>query len=302
MISFKMRTAIIVLNYNNYKITCTNVQRLIELDGDYFIVIVDNNSKDDSINYIKRSFEDTRGILIVESKVNGGYSFGNNLGAKEAIKINPKLEFIAVMNPDVIIQNPQIFTSMLDRANKNEKIAVIAPRMIENNIVQTNRSGWMIGGIWKKIFARTAIENIICQIKEQPISKGNYQFVDAVHGSFFVIKRTIFEHIGFFDAQIFLYGEETVLGIKIKKAGYLECIDEDYTFIHDHDYSKETVDKMICQGKQMFNSSKYILKKYYNANWYHRFLYTLIQGSLYYIYYPLLFKIKEILKTIFRRY
>lgn len=297
MISFKNRTAIIILNYNNYVDTCENVDRLLTLNGDYFIVIVDNNSNNNSISYLRSKYNNVDGIVIVESKSNGGYSAGNNLGAKAAIKKNDSLEFIAIMNPDVIICDKEIFDQMLNKVADQRNIAVIAPRMIENGILQTKRSGWMIAGIWERIFARTRLQKTF-HPHTNSVCDGSYQFVDAVHGSFFIIKRIVLEQIGFLDSNIFLYGEETVLGIKVKNAGYVECIDNDYTYIHNHNYGNETADKMIKQGKITYVSMKYILKQYYKTSWYHRLLFIFVQGSLYYIYFPIMINFKRLIKKV----
>lgn len=297
MISFKSRTAIIILNYNNYMATCENINRLLALNGDYFLVIVDNNSINESVKYLRSKYDNVDGIIIVESKNNGGYSAGNNLGAKTAIRQNSNLKFIAIMNPDVIIKNKEIFGKMLDKATEYKNVAVVAPRMIENGVLQGKRSGWMLAGIWERILSRTPFQNMFhSEIKAA--SEGSYQYIDAVHGSFFIIKKNIFEKIKFLDSNIFLYGEETALGIKVKKAGYAECIDNDYTYVHNHDYSSETADQMIKQGKITYNSMKYIIEQYYNPSWYHLFLFLLVQGSLYYIYFPTLLKFKRFVKRI----
>lgn len=297
MISFKARTAIIILNYNNYVTTSENVDRLLSLDGDYFIVIVDNKSINNSLDYLREKYNNIDGIVIVESKNNNGYSAGNNLGAKTAIKYNNNLEFISIMNPDVIINDKEIFGLMLDNMIGYTNVAVIAPRMIENGVLQDKRAGWIIPGVWERIFSRTPLQNMF-HFEKHLSCEGSYQYVEAVHGSFFIIKRNVFEQIGFLDSNIFLYGEETALGIKVKKAGYKECIDNNYTYVHNHNYSNETAEKMIKHGKITYTSMKYILERYYDAEWYHRFMFTLVQGILYYLYFPTLLRFKRLLKKI----
>lgn len=295
MLSPKSKTAIIVLNYKKYKLTCSNVDNLIELDGDYYIIIVDNNSMNESMDFIRDKYSKTEGVYIVASKENRGYSAGNNIGIHEAIKINPSVKYIAIMNPDVIINDREIFNSMIDGAFNNKDIAVVAPRMIEECYKNLDRSGWMISNIWERIFDRTFLHKFFIKGHDIKIN-GNYHYVDAIHGSFFIVRRNVFEKIGFFDENIFLYGEEIVLAKKIKNIGLIECIDYNFSYIHDHDYSRETITDMVRQGKQTYKSMKYIIEKYYEAKWYHRFLYFIVQGFLYYIYFPVLFRLKRVVK------
>lgn len=294
MLSFNSRTAIIILNYNNFKTTIDSVNRLINLDGNYYIVIVDNNSTDDSLQILKNAFGDVPGIDVVSSKNNGGYSSGNNIGARRSIKLNPNLEFIAIMNPDVIIEDKEIFNQMIDKAKENKEIAVITAQMVENGEIQTTRAGWNLNSIWQRIFARTAIEKYFVKNNDYEIS-GTLRFVDAVHGSFFIIKRSVFEDIGFLDENIFLYAEETALAFKLKRRGLKACIDKEYSYVHAHEYKKETKEKMIAQGKMLYKSLRYVVKKYYRGNFFQIFLFDIIQGGLYYIYYPVLFSIKHFL-------
>lgn len=297
MSAYNAKTAIIVLNYQNYNLTILNVDKLLKLKGDYYIVIVDNNSSNDSYEALNSNYQNNDVVFVVKSKQNGGYSAGNNLGIRKAIELNSNVKYIAVMNPDVIIEDKEIFHSMLATFEKKPFVAVIAPLMVEAGKVQESRSGWMIASIWERIFSRTRLQKCFKKQRVQE-NDGVLHFVDAIHGSFFIIRRDIFEKIGFFDESVFLYGEETILGLKLKRLGYTECLDYSFKYIHDHNYGKESSEKIIKQGKIQFKSMKYILNKYYDARWYHRAMYFVVQGYLYYMKFPLIITIKRILGKI----
>lgn len=69
----------IVLNYKNYSQTIECAQILIEAGMDR-IIIVDNASPNNSYLFLKKNFNRSRQVFVVESEKNGGYAEGNNFG------------------------------------------------------------------------------------------------------------------------------------------------------------------------------------------------------------------------------
>ena len=79
-------------------------------------------------------------------------------------------------------------------------------------------------------------------------------------------KKT-FETIGGYDEDMFLYCEETMLGCKMKAAGFATYCCSDVSYIHMHDVSiSRSIASTVRQKKIMLNSHHLLLKKYLNAN------------------------------------
>ena len=108
---------IIVLNYNNWRDTIKCVESVLNLDYKYYqVVIVDNNSSDDSImqieNFISNQNHDifkeddlsksNKKIIFIKAKENKGYSAGNNIGIKFA-KLNG-YDFVWILNNDTVVK------------------------------------------------------------------------------------------------------------------------------------------------------------------------------------------------------
>ena len=90
--------SIIILNYNAGNLLLECIESLLQTNYQKFeIIIVDNASKDDSINKCKERFVD---IQIIENRKNLGYCEGNNVGIRKA-----KGEFIVILNPDTIVES-----------------------------------------------------------------------------------------------------------------------------------------------------------------------------------------------------
>ena len=73
------KVAIILINYKQYKITMECIESIKKSNfKDYTIIVVDNNSQDESI----KEFNKLEDIVVIESKENNGFSSGCNIEKK----------------------------------------------------------------------------------------------------------------------------------------------------------------------------------------------------------------------------
>ena len=88
--------SIIILNYNAGNLLLECIESVSKTNYDNFeIIVVDNASKDDSVNQCKEKFQE---IQIIENEKNLGYCEGNNIGIR-----NAKGEFVVILNPDTMV-------------------------------------------------------------------------------------------------------------------------------------------------------------------------------------------------------
>lgn len=260
---------LIILNYNNYKETENCVDNLLNLHIKYEIVIVDNNSKNDSFMKLQNKYKDERNIDVIKTEKNGGYSYGNNFGMKYAIKKYSGINYFCILNPDVEIDDVEIFKKMKEKII-NTDISIISPIMLSYGGYFNSLSfGWEIPSnktIWYNniIFLKKKIGNRKIKVNNDRIAE-----VGVVSGSFFMIKKCDIEKIGFLDENVFLYNEENLLAIKLKKIGKKEAILMNAYFYHNHDYSKNRTIKLkekLKINKIGYQSRKYLCQKFYSRN------------------------------------
>jgi len=95
---FEPLVSVIILNYNAGNLLSKCIESVLKTDYEKFeIIIVDNDSKDDSVDRCKEKFRD---VQIIENKKNLGYCEGNNVGIR-----NAKGEFIVILNPDTVVDS-----------------------------------------------------------------------------------------------------------------------------------------------------------------------------------------------------
>jgi hypothetical protein len=225
-----MTLSIIILSYNTKDLTvaCINSivsQYKLELDKDQFeIITVDNASTDDSIRAISNSkflISNKDSIKIIESKENLGFSKGCNLGAKDA-----KGEYLLFLNSDTEIKD-QGFLKMVDYLKKNEQIGVLGGALKNENGTSQASAGKFYN-LLALFLAMIGLERVGF-LRESP---KRIKKVDWVSGASLMIKKKVFDKIGGFEKELFMYAEDMELCFKANKKGFPTYFYPEVTLFH----------------------------------------------------------------------
>ena len=217
-----LECSIIIVNYNTCKLTleCVESIRKFSSDFTYEIIVVDNASSDESSKILSK----TENVRYIQSDRNLGFGSANNMGAKSA-----KGQYLFLLNSDTILLENSI-KKMLDFYIANQKelnIGALGCILIDegNNFINS-------GGFFPK--AKNYINSYLGKtIKELEIStKKESQEIDFVTGADLMISKDIYEEIGGFDENFFLYYEETDLQKRLANLGYKNYILTTTKIIH----------------------------------------------------------------------
>lgn len=254
-----MNIGIVILNYNDSQTTIDLLMRVQEFKNLNSIVVVDNNSTDDSYKELINYSNDK--IKIIRAAENNGYSYGNNIGCQYLSKKN--VDYIIVSNPDVVFSEEDI-NKLIESFSKNT--AIVAPTIQEGDFL--NR-GWKFPSVF--IDGMSNINYIGRKFKRKILYseeyyKNNYSKVDVVSGCFFIIKREVFDKIEGFDENVFLYYEESMISKKIEKIGKDIIVNNKVQIVHKHSVSIDKSIGKIKKFKILTKSQRYYHKNYNNAN------------------------------------
>lgn len=264
-----MKTAIIVLNYNDSENTTKFVSSILHYDILNKIIIVDNlsNRENEFENLLKLSCEK---VDIIRSDKNGGYAYGNNYGLRYLDeKYKNEFEYVIISNPDVYVSEENIIKT-INHMEENEDVTICSPRMYFVT-GPARRAAWKKRTYLIDIANSTRITEFLLYplLKKGEYSKEEYKNavlnVDNIAGSFFVSRFDMFKEVGYFDENTFLFYEEDILGDKIKEKGYKIQLLNDINFMH---YESKSIGKIMNLYKKMdilFDSKIYYHKKYNNA-------------------------------------
>lgn len=252
------KTAVIILNFNSYNQTIECIESVKNITyPNYEIIVVDNNSKDDSLQQIKGSFPD---VILLKSRDNLGYASGNNLGIKYALEKN--MEYICILNNDVAVDRN--FLEPIIKTLMDDKNAAAAGPSIcyygQDDVIQA------MGG---NINLYTGLPTMkfkgkkLSQVKEDIVS------VDYLGGACFVVKAEILKKIGLIPENYFLFYEETEFFLNIKRQGYKLISIRDSRVYHK---VSGTISKYKGLSYFFLNRNRIIFVRR-NARLYHKFIF-----------------------------
>jgi GT2 family glycosyltransferase len=199
----KKNVSIIIVNYNGKDLIKDCLDSVLsQVFIDFELVIVDNGSTDDSINFIKSNFIDKR-IKIVESDKNLGFAGGNNLGFK-----NTSGDYIVLLNNDTVVDKDWL-KYLYELINSDETIGIAQSLVITEGIpsryYEKNGTVNLLGHNIMEVF----------NIGEDSIGE-----IFQATGCSLIIRRSLLDDIGgLFLDEYFAYAEDTFLCFKVKFFG-----------------------------------------------------------------------------------
>ena len=204
--------SIIIPHWNGIDIITECLESLQKTTYPNFeIIVVDNNSSDDSVNHIRKLFPK---VIIFENSRNEGYAGGCNRGSEIA-----KGEYLLFLNNDTIHDSNWI-EPLVQLLEKNPNIAAVQPKLLNYFKRDLFDYAGGAGGIMDFLvfpFARGRFFN------EQEIDTKQYDSKEEIFwssGTAFLVRKTAFEKAGKFDELFFAHMEEIDLCWRFHLLGF----------------------------------------------------------------------------------
>jgi GT2 family glycosyltransferase len=255
-----MQLSIIILNYNvRYflELCVLSVQNAIQ-NIDAEIIVIDNNSQDDSCEMMKQRFPN---LKLIENKENVGFPKGNNIGVSQA-----KGEYICILNPDTVVAE-DTFTKVLAFAKKQNDLGIIGCKLIDGtgNFLHESKRGiptpfvafTKITGLYK-VFPRTFGKYYAQHLSENETGK-----VEILVGAFMLMKRNLYNEIGGFDENCFMYSDDIDLSYTALKKGKSNYYFHETSVIH---YKGESTVKDGIYMKRNQEAMNFFYKKHFRVS------------------------------------
>ena len=261
-----MQLSIIILNYNvRYflELCVISVQNAIQnLDAE--IIVVDNNSSDESCEMMKNRFPK---IKLIENKENAGFPKGNNIGVNVA-----QGEYICILNPDTVVAedtfekilNSEFFK--LPSANCHLPTGIVGCKLIDgtgNFLPESKREVPTPFVAFTKIFGLYKISNLFGKYYAQHITQNQSGKVDILVGAFMIMKRDLYQEIGGFDEKCFMYSDDIDLSYMVTQKGFENYYFHETSVIH---YKGESTIKDGTYMKRFQEAMNFFYKKHFKVS------------------------------------
>ncbi|MFQ5602918.1 MAG: glycosyltransferase [bacterium] len=265
-----LELSVIIVNYNVKDFleqTLVSVMKSLQsITGE--IIVVDNASHDGSVNLLREKFPQ---VKLIENQTNVGFSRASNQGLRAA-----QGEYLVLLNPDTVVQE-DTFTSMLAFYKRHPDTGMLGCKILNPDgslqlacrrsfptpwIAFTKLSGLSYLFPRSKLFGKY---NLTYLNPDQPCE------VDAISGSFMMIRNDILTEVGFLDEAYFMYGEDLDWCFRIRAHGWKVRYFPGTKIIHFKGESSKRSQfdhlKVFYQAMSLFVSKHFKNKYFFMPYW-----------------------------------
>lgn len=203
------RTFAVVVNWNGGDGNCDCLESLVRsgLAPDR-IVFVDNASTDGSREAVTAAFT---GLRVIENAANLGFGEGANQGARAALEAGAEAVFF--VNNDVTLPSGTL-VRLVEILGEQDQRGVVGPRVL---YADPPDRVWCAGGMltWRQNLSTLRGHRQL----DGPSWRANRP-VDYIAGCAMLVRREVFERVGFFEAAYFAYMEDVEYCLRVREVGF----------------------------------------------------------------------------------
>lgn len=213
------KLSVVIVSYNTKQLLNDCIDSVKKADhpaGGLEIIVVDNNSPDDSVQMIKQKYPK---VKLIANKDNTGFAAANNQGVEISTG-----QYVLFLNSDTVVHQDS-FTKPLKYLDKNPQVGALTVRLelASGHIDPDNHRGFPTP--WTSITHFTHLDRLFPQSKLFNRYYKSYQNFNQTHsievaaGSYLLMKKDLFLKIGAWCEDYFFYGEDIDLCYRVHQAG-----------------------------------------------------------------------------------
>ncbi len=259
--------SLITVNYNDSTTVRDLVERVVSFEDISRVIVVDNDSDDGSFSVLKDLERIYEKVDVIQSGKNGGYGYGNNCGIRYAVETY-RPDAVLISNPDVIFDNDAV-RQMKAVLDTYADAAAAAPVMKDCRGRYCRWTAWRLPRSgWGFLFMDAPLARYLLRRRYYySIPHPEFQSrieVDAVAGALLMLRAADAARAGYYDEELFLYCEESVLAMKLKAIGRRSYLLTDISYTHHHSTTiQKSYQTFLQKVRLLWNSKETVLKKYY---------------------------------------
>lgn len=210
---------------------------------DYDVVLLDNASKDGTVDMVRSEFPQAR-LLALEENV--GFAAGVNLAAAEA-----EGEYLLLLNPDTVVHEGAV-RNLVAFAERQPEHGLYGGRTLRPDGTVDPGSCWAQQTLWSLFCFATMLSTMFKGSRVfDPESLGGWRRdsvreVGLVTGCLLLMPRALWQRLRGFDPRFFMYGEDADLALRARQLGYRPAITPNAVVTHEVGVSSATrPDKLV---------------------------------------------------------
>ena len=198
----------IIVSYNTSEFTQNTVETIIKSCSDCEIIVVDNNSSDNTVNDIQNRFAEfiDSKLFVIACGENNGFSKGNNIGAERA-----RGDYFVFINPDTVVVSDigAQLKKIAETKYKNKKV-ILSPQILNPDYTEQHcMNSFPFAGL--KLFFKKAIKQINLKSNKKYIKS------DWVTGVCLAMTKEVYGQLNGWNEEFDLYSEDLDICYRLKK-------------------------------------------------------------------------------------
>ncbi len=265
--------SIVIVNYNVKDFLRGCLQSIREASGRLSVetIVVDNNSVDGSVEYLRPLFPEVEFIALPE---NIGFGRANNIGIEKA-----RGKYLLILNPDTLLRNDTL-QEMYDFMETHKDCGIAGCKVLnpDGSFQVACRRGFPTPWVaFSKLFGLQSLfpnSPIFARYNQLYKSIDDTYEVDAVIGAFMFCRTDLIKKLGGFAPEFFMYGEDLDLCRQVKLQGWKVMYVHTTSIIH---YKGESTKRSsINDVRHFYEAMEIFTRKHFGKN--HLFLLLLRLG------------------------
>lgn len=215
------KVSAIIVNWNGKNDTADCVQSLLEQDyPNVEIIVSDNGSTDGSLDFLRERFSTS--IRLLENGRNLGFGTAVNRGFKAAVG-----DYLIFLNNDLILE-PNSISELTQLLEADSGIGAVVPKILY----------YEKRGILNSFGVLIHYTGIACPEKLDQTDDPDLELTETACGGIFMFPRKVYETIGGFDEDLFLYHEDHDLSWRIRLHGWKIRVTPRAVLYHHYKFNK----------------------------------------------------------------
>ena len=206
-----MKIAVVILNWNGKQLLAQFLPSIITHNHpDAKIYVADNNSSDDSVNFLRENFEN---VTIIQNEENGGYAKGYN----DALQ-HINTDIYCLINSDVEVSENWL-EPIIAQFEKHPEVAAIQPKILDHKEPNKFEYAGAAGGYIDAFGYPFCRGRIFTTLEKDEGQYDDTQDIFWASGACFFVRSEVFHRLNGFDEDYFAHQEEIDLCWRIRNAG-----------------------------------------------------------------------------------
>lgn len=228
---------IVIVNYNTWEITRECVESIRSTCQEpYTVYVVDNASPNDSLKQLNSLYSDSCDVVVIPATRNGGYGPGLNLGLVRAKRDG--CDAIIASNNDIIYLENSI-AYLYAALKEHPEVAVVGAQQIGTDKRPQGSDSKFYYSVpqlilWYMPFSHRLFKGTRSQVDSSLKLEPGQEVIAYPLGGCYMFDASFIDGDGPYDERIFMYGEEPVLGAKLREKGKLALLEKSAVVIHKH--------------------------------------------------------------------